>query len=134
MGKKVTIKLTDSFKKFVTLEEAPIVKEMIKQLRADEVEEAIPTYTDIIMGCVQQGGDWQIFGITAEICKNGRIPYNYYTDNSKDFDVWVKLDAFDNYYGFYQIGICLSDIYAVTANNAAEIRERMYIRHFAEVK
>lgn len=132
--KKVRIRITENSKRIISLAEAETVNRMLEQLRNEETETAIFEYLDIVMGCVcDRGGNWNFYDIQAEICKNSRI-YNFYNDNSENFDVWIEFKAFDTYNGFYIVGINLTDIYSITSENHSTIRDYMYIRHYVEVK
>ena len=69
--------------------------------------------------------------IEAEIAKNQRI-HNYYGNNedSGDLDIWLRILAYDKYFGFYDIGAYLSDIWSADGKNSEEIRSHMFILEF----
>lgn len=64
---------------------------------------------------------------------NERV-YNYYNDDSGRVDLWLEIKAYDSYFGFYDIGCYLSDIWQIGADNRDEIKSHMYVRHFVERK
>lgn len=134
--KKVKIRLTENSKRIINMMEKPIVDEMIKAMQRDETDKSIsdPYMLGIAMSCITSyNGDWKFYDIEAEIAKNNRI-YNYYTENSADFDVWISFKAFDEYSGFYIVHCYLSDIFSVSEENKSEIRRHMYVREYAEMK
>lgn len=134
--KKVKIRLTENSKRIINMMEKPIVDEMIKAIQRDGTDESIsdPYMLGIAMSCITSyNGDWKFYDIEAEIAKNRRI-YNYYTENSADFDIWISFKAFDEYSGFYIVHCYLSDIFSVSEENKSEIRKQMYVREYAEMK
>lgn len=134
--KKVKIRLTENSKRIINMMEKPIVDEMIQAIQNDHTDECIsdPYMLGIAMSCITSyNGDWKFYDIQAEIAKNRRI-YNYYTENSADFDVWISFKAFDEYSGFYIVHCYLSDIFSVSSENKSEIRQHMYVREYAEMK
>lgn len=134
--KKVKIRLTENSKRIINMMEKPIVDEMIKTIQRDGTDGSIgdPFMLGIAMSCITSyNGDWKFYDIEAEIAKNRRI-YNYYTENSADFDIWISFKAFDEYSGFYIVHCYLSDIFSVSEENKQEIRKQMYVREYAEMK
>lgn len=134
--KKIKIRLTENSKKIISLEEAPAVNRMLEALHENEDDQAIcdPFYLSIAMSCITEYGyNWEYYDIKAEIAKNCRV-WNYWTEESKDFDVWISFKAFDEYGGFYVVNCYLSDIYSVTSENKTETRKHMYIRAYKEQK
>ena len=134
--KKVKIRLTENSKRIINMMEKPIVDEMIKAIQRDGTDESIgdPFMLGIAMSCItERGYDWKFYDIQAEIAKNRRI-YNYYTENSADFDIWISFKAFDEYAGFYIVHCYLSDIFSVSSDNKQEIRQHMYVREYTEKK
>lgn len=133
--KKVKIRLTENSKRIINMIEKPIVDEMIKAIQHDGTDESIgdPYMLGIAMSCIitKYGCNWNFYDIQAEIAKNRRI-YNYYTENSADFDVWISFKAFDEYAGFFIVHCYLSDIFSVSDENKSEIRQHMYVREYTE--
>lgn len=129
--KKCKIRLTDNSKKLISMLEIDNVKAMIQELQNQELETAIYDYLDIAMSPIKYS-DWRFYDVEMEICRNARVPYNYYTENSAYYDVWVNFKAFNDFDGFYVVGICLSDIYSISDDNKQEIRQYMYVREYTE--
>lgn len=130
------IKFTDTMKKIITVSELPQVKRIIADMKEDTgLDDYARTAARIAVG--NYGNE--ILKVEAEIAKNGRV-WNRYADESGDLDVWLKVYAFNTFYGFYTIGAYLSDIWEASAdinsgrNNYDELRGYMYIREFKEVK
>ena len=61
--------------------------------------------------------------------KNGRIA-DYYGEGSGQVDVWIEIYAYDTFYGFYEIGAYISDIWSISSDNHEEIKSNMYINAF----
>ena len=126
------VKMTKESKQVVTIDLAPIAAEMVRSLNSDggipneELAKAIYIASDGKIG-------FEILSATAEISMNGRI-WNTYSDESEKLDIWIRIKAFNDFYGFYAIGCYLSDLwqYDGTEESAESIRNQMYIRHFTE--
>ena len=131
--KKCKIRLTDNSKKLISMLEIDDVKAMIQELQNQELETDIFNLIPVAMGCIKNS-TWSYYDVTMEICRNARVPYNYYTGNSAYYDVWVNFKAFNDFDGFYVVGICLSDIYSISEDNKQEIRQHMYVREYTENK
>ena len=127
--KKCKIRLTDDSKKFMSMLEIDDVKAMIQELQNRGLETDIFKLIPVAMGCIKNS-TWSYYDVTMEICKNARVPYNYYTENSAIYDVWVEFKAFNDLDGFYVVGICLSDILSITEDNKQEVRIYMYVREY----
>ena len=72
--------------------------------------------------------DAHVLQAEAEFCKNSRV-YDRICDGSGRCDVWIKIKAYQSYYGFYDIGICLTDLWEYSSENADYIKSHMYIAH-----
>ena len=120
------IKFGTEQKKIITVAELPEVKKIIS-----EYSNQIGKFEAEIAARIASGANLEIIKFEAEISKNHRI-WNQYTDESGMLDIWMEVWAFDPYYGFYQIGAYLSDIWQSTGDNADELRNRMYIRKYTE--
>lgn len=123
--KKCAIKLTEASKRLISILEIDDVKTMINNLRVEGLETTIFDYLDIAMSCVKHS-NWTFYDVNMSICKNCRI-YNYYTDNSAYYDIWVEFKAFNDYEGFYVVGINLSDLYSIGEDNKQDIRQHMFV-------
>lgn len=122
------VKFTSMMKDLCTVSELPIVHEMINLMRDDT---GLKEYAAIAARLAGRDNVVEVLKAESEIAKNYRV-YNRYTDNSRDFDIWLKVYAFVPCNGFYIIGAYLSDIWDLTTENANNIRELMYIREYTE--
>ena len=130
----MTIKITKDMERVLRLSDIPAVEALRKEMEAEpdlkwEVER---------IASLAAGVDIEVLRFDTKIAKNNRI-WNFYsgTDTehpTEDIDVWIDVYAYDPYYGFFDVGAYLSDIWSLTSNNAEEIKSHMYIRHFVEKK
>ncbi len=128
---KVT--LTREAKKYITLAEAPVVREMIADLKDEEMSPA--DWAEIAINAVCNFGvcGIEVFKASAKISKNCRAE-NAYNDHSGNLDVWIEASAFVNDEEFIIIGAYLSDIWHISAVNREEISSNFYIRRFKEAE
>jgi hypothetical protein len=124
------VAMTAEAKRFITLEEAPIARQMIKDMKEDD---GLKEYAEMAARVAGGNDSYEILKVSAEIAKNNRV-YNSYSEDSKNLDIWLKAYAFNAYKGFYEIGIYLSDVWSITGDNSEEIRSRMYIEHYSRDK
>lgn len=126
------VALTKEAKKFITVAELPIVKQMIAGLKEDE--STVEEYAAMAARLITGDNGAEIISATAEIVKNSRI-YNQYSEESGNLDVWLNFRAFSNYKDCFIIaGAYLSDIWQLDGENNEEIKSRMYVRKFNEEK
>lgn len=128
---KVTLLKED--KKYITLEQAPIVRQIISDMKEDENTPA--EYADIAIRAAYDGNayDIEVLKASAKISTNCRA-MNCFTVNSSNLDVWIEATACVNDNEFIVVGAYLSDIWQITHNNRKEMASHMYIRKFKEVK
>lgn len=121
-------------KKVVTVDELEAAKSVIESMKEDT--STVEEYAAMALHAAGAAVVVEVFKATAEISKNRRA-WDSYCDNSGMLDVWVDATADTvNHSGkheFVKIGAYLTDIWQITAENAAEVAEKMYIRRFAEV-
>lgn len=122
------VKFENEQKKYITNAQLPAVKRMIAELKSDY---DMGDYASAAVH-IASGENGRIFEAYAEIALNCRV-YNYYGDDTEHLDVWLTIYALTPCNGFYVIGAYLSDVCAYTGENAAELREHMYIRHYTEI-
>ncbi len=127
------VRLEKEEKKYITLEEAPIAREIITSMKEDE--STVEEYAEMAIRAVYDGNAWNIdtMRATAKIAKNNRA-WNEYSNNSGYLDIWIEATAHVNTDEFIMIGVYLSDIWKITGYNNEEIASHMYIRKFKEVK
>ena len=71
----------------------------------------------------------EVLKASAKIAQNNRA-WNALNEHSGDLDVWINATAYISCadgYEFIIIGVCLSDIWQITYENAPEIASHMYI-------
>jgi len=121
------VQIPHSMKRILTVAEMPQVREIQKQMKEDSY------LTDYLRSAarVASGGNYNfsIYNESAQIAKNARIE-NYYSGNSGNLDIWLECLAFDIFGGAYLIGVYLSDVFSITGDNKAEIREHMFIKTY----
>ena len=124
------VMLTAEAKKFITVSEMPIVRQMIEGLKEDE--NTAKEYAEMAARVAMGGYVVKVFEASAEIAKNCRA-WNNYTNNSGDLDVWVNFTALTSE-GFVMGGAYLTDIWNITGDNNEELRGHMFLRKFTETK
>lgn len=127
---KVTLK--KEYKKFVTLEEAPLMRRFLASMKEDEFPIMDAARMAVEVACGFGNRCVKVYEAKATFAKNQRI-YNWYSEESRDFDVWIDIVA-ETTNGFYILGVYLTDIYSITGYNGEEVKSHMYIRKFTEVK
>ena len=124
------VQFTSEMKKAVTVYEMPAVRKVIEYMNDDEstVKEYAKMASRIASGC----NIVKVLEASARIAANRRV-WNAYVEGSAQFDVWIEFTTFtDN--GFVMGGVYITDLWACTRDNHDEIRNRMYIRKFTELK
>lgn len=123
------IKFGAEQKKFVTVAEMPIVRQIISDMKEDD---CLKEYAEMAARIASGGYCEKVYECSAEIAKNGRI-YEQWGEGSGNLDIWIEAAALTSE-GFVIFGIYLTDVWSITGDNAEEIRNHMYIRKFQEVK
>ena len=90
-------------KKYITLEEAPIVREIIASMKEDE--STAEEYADMAIRAACDGNAYgiEIMKASAKIAKNCRA-WNAYSANSNSIDIWIEATAYINNDEFIMIG------------------------------
>ena len=130
---KVTI--TKDTKKWLTLEQAPIARRIIADMKQDETP--ITEYAAMAVNCIGNAlghFNWcsRVLEAKAEISGNRRI-WNQYSDDSETLDVWIDFTARTDD-GFIEGGAYLTDIWNIGGIESEELAAHMYCRIFEEVK
>ncbi len=127
------VKLTQEMKKYITIAQAPIVREMIADFKEDK--STVKEYAEmtVMAACNGKAYSIEVLKASAEIAKNCRA-WNVYSDHSEDIDIWIEATVYVNGDEFVIIGAYLSDIWQMAGDNYQEIASNMYIRKFEEVK
>lgn len=128
---KVTLLKED--KRFISMADAPIVRQIIADMKEDEFTPA--DYAEIAIRAAYDGNAYgiEVLKASAKISTNCRA-WETFGENSGNLDIWIDATAYVNGDEFIMIGAYLSDIWQITYDNQKEIASNMYIRKFKEVK
>lgn len=127
-------------KKYITLDEAPIVREIIKDMKEDEFTPA--EYGKSAIQALYSGNAYNITVLesSAKIAKNQRA-WNAYSNESGMLDIWIEtksivkaMNSTESDTEFVIVGSYLSDIWQITSDNMTEISSHFYVRRFKEVR
>ena len=133
---KVT--LTKEMKRFISLAEAPAVRQIIADMKNDETP--ITEYAAMAARAISGSGSniVKVLEASAEICKDAATPFNYYNENSGCIDIWVRFTAIinDGFDGIIMGGALLSGIWSLCGDEETdrEIVSHWYVRNFKEAK
>ena len=127
------VKFEKKDKKYITIAEAPLVHEIIADMKEDEYTAADWAEYAVAAAYNHRAYSIEILKASAKIAKNGRV-WNVLNDHSETLDVWIEATAYVNGDGFIIIGSYLSDIWQINADNTQESISNMYIRKFTEDK
>lgn len=127
------VKLLKKDKQFITLAEAPIVRQIILDMKEDEC--TVEKYAEMAVRAAFNGNTFgiEVLKSSASIARNGRV-WNLYGDGSGTLDIWIDATVCVNDNEFIIIGAYLSDIWQITGSFDQEIVSHMYIRRFKEVE
>lgn len=104
------VSITKQSKKVIKLEEAPIARKMIEEMKDDEI--SVSEYAEMAARVAGGNGNYEILKASAEIAKNARV-LNRYGDDTGDMDIWIEFYAFNSYRGFFEIGVYFTDIWEI---------------------
>jgi len=120
------VKFGPEQKKIITVAQLPAVRQLIEFMREDT---GLRDYAETAATLASDYSGMEILKAEAEIALNSRV-WNQYGDETENIDIWIKVYAYHSYYGFYDIGVYLTDLWALCSDNKEEIRSHMYIRHY----
>ena len=126
------IKITPEMKKVLTVAEMPTVRKIIadfKEYDKEGFQIDIETAVALASG---KNASFEILKAEAEIAKNCRSGDFFGDAEHPNIDIWLTIYAYHNFYGFYEIGVYLSDLWQLSGDNAEEIKSHMYINKFTE--
>lgn len=128
---KVT--LTAEMKKIITIAEMPAVNKVIAVMKDDT--STAKEYAELAARIASGTNNVKVLEASAEIAKSCRC-WNNIDEGTADIDVWFTFTAIidDGFGGFIMGGAYLTDLWAATGKNDAELRSHMYIRKFTETK
>ena len=121
------VSISKQSQKVISIEEAPAAKRIVKEMKDDEM--SVAEYAEIAARVAGGNSKYEILKASAEIAKNARV-YNRYGEDTNDLDIWIDFYAFNEYKGFFEVGVYLSDIWDICDSNAEEIKSHMYINHY----
>ena len=124
------VQVTSKEKKFLTVAEMPAVRHIILDMKEDGI--SIEYYADMAMRAFK-GSGFEIFRPKATIARNCRVNDRFFEGSGK-LDVWIEFLAFNPFYGAYDCGVYVSDLWDLCDENAHELAEKMYINAFTKEK
>lgn len=124
------VKLTNEQKRYITVAQLPAVRAMIAEMKDYDATGDAETVARIASGV---NCTFEILRFDAEIAPNCRT-WNAFGDDSEDLDIWLTVYAFNPSYGFYSVGMYLTDLWQSTGDNGDEIRSHAYIQAYKEVR
>ena len=125
------VKITKEAKSYIKLADMPGIHEIIDSVKELDTKE----FAKMACRYITANNLIDVLRADAEIAGNDRI-YNYYSDNSGHFDVWINFAALvdDGFNGFIMGGCYLSDLFQLGADEATDkdLIGHMYVRRFTE--
>lgn len=126
------IHLPEDYKKIFTIAELEACKAIEKSLKENSDDRKLNFEWEVccaaIAGSDSKVTDSHVIQAEATFCKNSRI-YDRICVGSGNVDVWIKVMAYQSYYGFYEIGMYLTDMWEYSSETEAHIKSHMYIVH-----
>lgn len=121
------VQVTKRTKEDLYVSEMPLAKRIIEEEKEDShnVEE----YALMVLSALGYNAPFEVYRPVAMVSKNRRI-HDRYFEGSGILDVWVEFLAFDKYYGAFDCGVYLSDIWDLCDENRKELRSKMYFNAF----
>lgn len=118
------VKITENSKRWLYAYQLPAARKIVEEMK----EETNPETYYRMAARVASGSnaEFEIFNAKAEIAGNCRVQ-NAFDSDSGNLDVWITFYAFNDYDGFFKIGVYLTDIWKISGENNSEIAEHMYI-------
>ena len=131
------VKITGETKKYLTLEQLPVAKEIIKDLTEDEW--SAKDYIKMAAGCWLRATHHicdavdKVINAEARIAGNCRV-YNALADSCGTMDVWIE-GLVKTCRGYMEIGAYLTDIWNIGPEEFnREFPMHTYTRYFTERK
>lgn len=125
------VQFTADSKKHIVVSLMPEVKKLIEYFKDDESKVSDYANSAGYIASGRKNNTWECLKAEAIVARNRRV-WNMFGDNSEDLDVWMTFYVYDSYYGFYEIGVYISDLWKAdgTAETSEEIKNHMYILEF----
>ena len=121
------VNMTAESKRILTVEELPVARSIIRQMKEDETSAA--EYIRYAVNALGNGCA-KVYEASAEIAKNCRV-WNAYDTGTGTLDIWIEATA-RTWNGFVEIGAYLTDIWNISDNDRQT--EHFYVRTFTESK
>lgn len=133
MNKRIKVKVNSGTMKSILAYQLEKAKEVARYFNTND--EGYIAVEDLKMAARCVGfQDGEILKAEAYVTRNCRVYNQMWVEDSSDLDVWINFYAFDEWSGFFEIGVYLSDIWKITGDNAEEIAEHMYVRKYTHDK
>lgn len=126
------IKITPEMKKILTVAEMPTVRKIIADFKECDKESFQSDIRTAVILASGENASFEILKAEAEIAKNCRAGDFFGNGEAENIDIWLTIYAYHNCYGFYDIGVYLSDLWQLGGDNKEEIKSHMYINKFTE--
>lgn len=124
------IKITDTMKTILTLDEMPAVRKIIsdmKEISNKEFMEDVERAVCLAMERENILGRFTVIKTDVEICENANA-WDFFVEGY-NLDIWISAYAFNNFYGFCLVEFYLSDFWQLAGDtNRDEIRSRIYVK------
>lgn len=122
------IKLTNEAKKAIPMYYADLLPKIQYDFSEDDILEYCHTLVSFVSG---ENAKWEFLKCHAEFALNGRI-FNQYSEDSGHIDIWIECYAYNPYYGFFDLGAYLTDIWSIGSEDPDKIKSHIYINTFTK--
>lgn len=119
--------INNESKRQLLVSDLPEAKAIVKSMKEDD-EYTPAQYLTMAINCIGFGWTHTVYEATARITKNCHV-WNAFSETSGEIDIWIEGVAKTSS-GFVEIGAYLTDIWAITGDNADEIADRMWTRRY----
>ena len=121
------VKITPEMRKHLTLDMMPEVRKIINDMKEITKESFMEDCQTAARIASRSNDHFEIIKAEAEIGINYSAN-GFFGTEYPDLDINLKIYAYNSYRGFYEIHVCLSDLWQLAGStNAEEIRNSMYI-------
>lgn len=121
------VKITPEMRKHLTLDMMPEVRKIINDMKEITKEGFMEDCQTAARIASRSNDHFEILKAEAEICLYCRAN-GFFGTEYPDLDVYLKIYAYNSYRGFYEIRVCLSELWQLAGStNAEKIRNTMYI-------
>lgn len=133
MNKRIKVKVNSETMKSILAYQLEKAKEIAAYF--NKSDEGYITVEDLKMAARCIGfQDGEILKAEAYVARNCRVYNQMSVEDSDDLDVWIDFYAFDEWSGFFEIGVYLSDIWNIAGDNKEEIASHMYVRKYTHTE